>query len=183
MSAEALALSLLAVLAVGVMVMRGWRSAKSFAQLRGARLVTCPETKETVAVKVNAKRAALQSFVGVSHLRLSDCTRWPERQNCGQDCLSQVEADPDGCLVWNIVAHWYEGRNCVYCGKPFGHINWHDHRPALLSPDKKTVQWTEVPPEKLPEYFATYKPVCWDCHVAESFRREHPDLVTDRLQH
>ncbi len=23
-------------------------------------------------------------------------------------------------------------------------------------------------------------PLCWDCHVAESFRREHPDLATDR---
>ena len=24
------------------------------------------------------------------------------------------------------------------------------------------------------------EPVCWNCHIAESFRREHPDLVTDR---
>jgi hypothetical protein len=25
-----------------------------------------------------------------------------------------------------------------------------------------------------------YLPVCWDCHIAGSFRREHADLVTDR---
>jgi hypothetical protein len=25
------------------------------------------------------------------HLRLSECSRWPERQGCGQECLSQIE--------------------------------------------------------------------------------------------
>ena len=27
---------------------------------------------------------------------------------------------------------------------------------------------------------ATSLPMCWNCHVAESFRRLHPELVTDR---
>ena len=26
----------------------------------------------------------------------------------------------------------------------------------------------------------THLPVCWNCHIAESFRREHPELVVDR---
>ena len=34
--------------------------------------------------------------------------------------------------------------------------------------------------EQLPEIFATHQPVCWNCHIAESFRRLHPELVTDR---
>jgi hypothetical protein len=156
---------------------------RAYWKLRGQRLVICPESHQVVTVEVAARKAAAQSLIGRPHLRLSDCTRWPERAGCGQDCLSQVQADPAGCLVWNIVAQWYEGKCCAYCGKPFGRINWHDHRPALLSPEKKTVQWTDVAPEKLPEYFETHKPVCWDCHVAESFRLEHPELVTDRLPH
>lgn len=183
MSAEMIALTAFLILAVGVIGYRIWLSIRSFSKLHGVRLVTCPENKQTVAIQVDAGRAAVQSLAGHPHLRLKDCTRWPEKKNCGQDCLSQVEADPEGCLVWNIVAHWYEGKACAYCGKMFAHINWHDHRPALLSPDKKTVQWVDVPPEKLPEYFATHKPVCWDCHIAESFRREHPELVTDRAPH
>ena len=183
MSPEMIALTAFLILAVGVIGYRVWRSIGSFSKMRGVRLVTCPENKQTVAIEVNAGRAAMQSFAGTPHMRLKDCTRWPEKQDCGQDCLSQVEADPEGCLVWNIVAHWYEGKACVYCGKMFAHINWHEHRPALLSPEKQTVQWTDVPPEKLPEYFATHKPVCWDCHIAESFRREHPEMVTDRAPH
>ena len=31
-----------------------------------------------------------------------------------------------------------------------------------------------------PVMLDSYLPVCWDCHIAESFRREHPELVTDR---
>jgi hypothetical protein len=27
---------------------------------------------------------------------------------------------------------------------------------------------------------ATHVPVCWDCRVAKTFRREHPELLTDR---
>jgi hypothetical protein len=59
-------------------------------------------------------------------------------------------------------------------------IQWHDHRPALLSPDKKTVQWSEIPAEELPEVFEKHLPVCWSCHIAETFRREYPEPVVDR---
>jgi hypothetical protein len=27
---------------------------------------------------------------------------------------------------------------------------------------------------------STHLPVCWDCHIARRFRREHPALVVDR---
>lgn len=151
-----------------------------YLKFRGKRLVTCPETKQAAAVEVAASGVAIRAVAGVPHLRLSDCSRWPERENCGQDCLSQVEADPEKCLVWNIVNSWYAGKTCVYCNKPFGKINWHDHRPALLDANRKSVQWTDVPPARLPEVFASHWPVCWDCHIAESFRREHSDMVVDR---
>ena len=54
------------------------------------------------------------------------------------------------------------------------------HRPGLLGPDQKTVEWRDVAPEVVPGALETHKPVCWDCHIAETFRREHPGLVTDR---
>ena len=37
-----------------------------------------------------------------------------------------------------------------------------------------------APLEKLQEVLATHWPVCWNCHVAETFRREHPELVAHR---
>jgi hypothetical protein len=39
--------------------------------------------------------------------------------------------------------------------------------------------WPDVAPETLPQVLATHKPVCFDCYVAETFRREHPELVVD----
>lgn len=87
------------------------------------------------------------------------------------------------CLVWTIITRWYQGRNCVYCHKPFKGIHWHDHPPALVDYERKTVQWDEIPAEKLQEALGTHLPVCWSCHIAETFRREHPELVVDRPAH
>lgn len=151
-----------------------------FLRYRGKMLFTCPETGKPEAVKVAASKAALSSLIGRPDIRLNECSRWPERQDCGQECLSQIGADPQNSLVWTKVADWYRGRTCVYCCKPFGEIHWHDHRPALMGPGRKTVQWSELAPENLPRVFETYKPVCWSCHIAETFRRERPELVVDR---
>jgi len=153
---------------------------RTWLKYRGKRLVTCPETQRPEAVDVAARRAALEAFLGHREVRLRDCSRWPEREDCGQECLSQIEAAPGGCLLRNFVSRWYQGETCIYCQRPFREIQWYDHPPALVDVDLKTVQWTEVAPEKLPEIFATHWPVCWNCHVAQAFRREHPELVVDR---
>ncbi len=68
----------------------------------------------------------------------------------------------------------------MYCHKPFGEIHWHDHPPALLNKERKTVQWNEIPAENLQAALGTHRPVCWSCHMAETVRREHPELVVDR---
>jgi hypothetical protein len=54
------------------------------------------------------------------------------------------------------------------------------HGAALRGHDGPTLQWTEVPAEYLPQLFRTHSPVCWNCHIAETFRHMHPELVTDR---
>ena len=168
------------VLAVALFVFRAVPGVRAFFKFRGTRLVTCPETHEPEAVDVAAGEAALGAFYNEPTLRLNQCSRWPEREDCGQDCLSQVEADPQNCLVWSIVAKWYEGKSCVFCRKPIGPLHRLDHAPALLGPDFKTSEWNSVSPEELPKIFSTHQPVCWNCHVTESFRRLHSGLVTDR---
>jgi len=72
---------------------------------------------------------------------------------------------------------------CVYCRKPFGEIHWHDHPPAVVNEQGKTLAWTEIPLGSLQHTLSTHWPVCWNCHVAETFRRLHPELVTDRRAH
>ena len=61
---------------------------------RGPRLVERPENDEPAAVSVNAVKAA-----AVGRLELSRCFRWPERGQCGRECLTQIERSDDGCLV------------------------------------------------------------------------------------
>ncbi len=168
------------VLAAGLFILRAIPGVRAYFTFRGKRLVTCPETHKTEAVNVAAAEAAAGAFFVEPTVRLKECSRWPERQDCGQDCLQQIEADPENCLVWNIVAKWYEGKECVFCHKPIAPIRHLDHAPALIGPDFRTREWKGILPEQLPQIFSTHQPVCWNCHVTETFRRLHPELITDR---
>jgi len=168
------------VVGAGLFLVRAVPSVRAYFNLRGKRVVTCPETQKPEAVEVAAGDSALGVFFSEPTLRLNQCSRWPERQSCGQDCLKQIEADPETCLVWNLVGKWYEGKKCVFCQKPFGAMHHLDHPHALLGPDFRTAEWKSIRPEQLPQLFSTHQPVCWNCHIAENFRRLHPELVTDR---
>jgi len=54
------------------------------------------------------------------------------------------------------------------------------HHIALLEPSGITREWVDVAADRLPLALATSLPLCWNCHLAASFRRMHPELVTDR---
>jgi Protein of unknown function (DUF1761) len=61
----------------------------------GSRLVSCPENQQAAAVSIDARHAAVTGMNGCPDLRLLDCTRWPERSNCDQACLSHaVQTQP-----------------------------------------------------------------------------------------
>jgi hypothetical protein len=171
-------IALLAALA-GVVLFRFIPVVRTYLLYRGKRIVTCPEALRPVAVDVGAGKAAISAFCGEPEPRVERCSRWPERRECGQECLKQIEADPDNCLVWNIVSSWYEGQSCILCHKRFGQLHYMDP-PALMGPDQKTIGWDDFPPQQLPEVFSSYKPVCWNCHVTETFRQLHPEVVPER---
>ncbi|MGA8150047.1 MAG: hypothetical protein WB952_03800 [Terriglobales bacterium] len=153
---------------------------REFRKFSGKMLVTCPETHQTVAVKVAAARAALAVTAGRERVELSQCTRWPERKDCDQACLSELEANPEKHSVWNIVCKWYEGKSCVYCRRPISELHHLDHPPGLIGLDGKIIEWEKVPAEKLPEELASARAVCWNCSVVEGFRQEHGELVIER---
>jgi hypothetical protein len=149
--------------------------AKKYFLFRGRRVITCPENNQPAGVSVDARHAALGSG-----LHLETCSRWPERTGCGQECLKQIEAAPADCLVNHILTQWYEGKVCACCGKAIGHVNWHDHKPGLLDPEGKARAWDEVAAEAVPAALQSHRPVCWNCHTMNLFRRAHPELVLDR---
>ena len=156
------------------------QAAGNYLKYRGKRVITCPETRKAVGVEVDAAYAAITGGIGNTDLRLKSCSRWPERQDCAQPCLLQVRLAPEDCLLRNILIDWYADKHCVSCGRQFGEIHLYDHKPALLSPEGKTFEWREIAAERVNDVLATHSPVCWDCHILQTFCREHPDMAVDR---
>ena len=154
------------------------RALKVYLRYRGKGIVVCPETRMPVAIEVDARHAAWSVAGGTFDLRLKDCSRWPERASCGQQCARQIEGAPELYLLSAMKKSWYEGSSCVFCGQPFGKINSREHKPALLILGGKTVEWDELPPEELHEALTTHLPVCWNCHLEGTSHHEHPELAT-----
>jgi hypothetical protein len=154
---------------------------RRYRPFRATRLVVCPDDCATAAVELDATHALWSSITrDRPELRLDNCSRWPDKESCGAPCLGQIERAPDDCMLRAIVARWYAGRRCALCHKPFEGIESFGHKTALLGPDGVSLEWGDVRGESLPAVFATHQPLCWNCHVAETFRRVRPELVTDR---
>jgi hypothetical protein len=153
---------------------------RSSSKYGGSRIVTCPETRNPAVVEVDALHASLTSIVGLTDIRLKDCSRWPIKEQCGQECLTNLDVAPERCLVSGVLMRWYSGKECVYCTKYFPEIHWSDHRPAVRSPEGRLLTWNEVSIDQLQQVLQTHLPVCWNCYIAQSFRLDHPDLVVFR---
>lgn len=169
--------------AVGAYLLyRVYGSVRTYVQFRGKRLVSCPENHQTASVELDAKEAAREALTHEPRMRLTECSRWPDRKDCGQQCLAEIAMAPSDCLVRNIVIDWFSEKECVFCGKSIAEVKewWVDHKPALLTPDKQIVTWNEFAAEQLPELFSKCDPVCWSCSATETFRKQHPELVSDR---
>ena len=122
-----LALFLLVVL---FLVVAGWVARRAiYERYSGARPVTCPENHKPAVVSIDVEHAAATVMDGTPALRLCDCTRWPERAVCNQDCISHaaraepyLECEPTGKkqiyhlpVLLAAFAAWYMG------------MLWHSH--------------------------------------------------------
>lgn len=179
MSAMAFVAAALAALVLLVAVHSVHAALRAYKLYGGIRVMACPESGQTAAMEVDALHAALTAALGRPRLRLRSCSRWPERRDCGSDCVKSFELAPEEGLARTILTRWYRERSCVFCGNPFGEIQWSEFEPGLVSRDGRTFECSEVPVEILPDVLATHKPVCWSCHVVETFRRANPDVFVD----
>ena len=155
------------------------RLAALWSKYHEQRVVTCPENRRPAGVVLDARRAAVTGLMFDPAFRLAQCSRWPERAGCGQECLRQIESAPADCLVRNILVRWFEGKNCRSCGRPIDSVFTGAAKPALFL-NQKSVEWSEIPAEQLQEALSTAQPVCFACHTASKMMRDHPDLVIDR---
>jgi hypothetical protein len=141
-------------------------------------VVTCPETGHLATVRIDVPHAIGAGSTRCADLRLSACSRWPTRGPCDEPCVTEAAA-PESAVP-AIVRRWYAHTRCAFCGKPIDEQHSLDHHAALLDAEGRTREWSDVPPELLIDTFRACAPVCWSCHVAETFRQRYPTLVTDR---
>jgi len=160
-------------LIVGIMAVLSaifaWRLARIWLTYRGKRLVTCPENHQPAGVSLSAGLAVLTGIGKEPRLQLNECSRWPEKAGCGQECL-----------IRNIIEKWYRGKSCAACGQPIDAIDWTGNHPALWINGEVSMEWDQVPADKLHETLAGAQPLCFACHTVKRMVREHPELVIDR---
>jgi hypothetical protein len=157
---------------------------RTWARVRGARIVTCPETQTSVAVRVDVGHAVTSAMWEKPDVKLTSCSRWPEREDCDQPCVHQIELAPSETSPKTIAAHFFSKERCAICRRPIEPPSAMTLQPGFMEPVTRTVQsWEEVPPQDLAEAIAHRRPLCSNCTLAESFRQRFPDRVTDRRPH
>jgi hypothetical protein len=188
--ATVVVVGLLTLLAAVVVIGMAVRALRIVRNVHGARVVTCPETGHPAGVAIDVRHAVTSGFFGgagraflgwrppAPDIRLRGCSRWSTRGRCDERCV--WEAAEAGSTTRAIVERALIGKPCAFCGKRLERVAFLDHYAALLQPDRTTIEWPEIPAEHMRESLMTQPPVCWDCHVAETFRRQYPELVTDR---
>jgi hypothetical protein len=155
-------------------VLRAWRS------YRGVHIVQCPETRKPAAVRVDTGHFARSAVMNdPPELRLASCSRWPERAGCDQECVPQIERQPVDTRLDTILDDAFANQRCALCGRTIPGVQAIGHKPAFRAEDGRTIPCDQIAPERIEEILATHRLVCWDCDVAETFRREFPDRVID----
>jgi hypothetical protein len=70
-----------------------WRMLQAYAVHDGMHVCACPLDGTPAMVKLRVWRAALGALRGRPVLQVVECSRWPERANCNQACVGEVEGN------------------------------------------------------------------------------------------
>ncbi len=157
---------------------------RAYLRMRGRRIVVCPETNLPASVEVDAAHAAVSALWEKADVQLCGCSRWPERHECDQACTAQIRVAPEDTRVLTMLKRWYAGKSCAICKRAIAPLHRMDPKPGLLNvASHEVLTWDDVPAEQLPAMLQSHLPVCVNCQVAETFRRQFPDLALDRPEH
>jgi hypothetical protein len=139
---------------------------------RGRQSVKCPETGQTVGVEVDNKFAFRMALRGQEHSRLSSCSRWPEKGDCGQECLMQLDASPEN--LQRLLSTWMDGKSCAICTRAITPSDWEQSRLAVLNQDHELFELRDLPAEDLQTALEYTRPLCLKCHQQERERQSIP---------
>lgn len=150
-------------------------SLQSYFRNRGRRTVICPENHESVTVELDNKHAFSTALRGAEHDRLHSCTRWPEKGECGQECLAQVNPSPEN--LERLLQKWYQGKSCAICSRQLTPADWMRSRLALLNENHKLFELRHMHLDEVPSALDHMKPLCWNCHQEERVRQAVPSRL------
>ena len=136
---------------------------------RGRLSVQCPETGQPADVEVDHKYAFAMALRGQEHSRLTTCSRWPAKQECGQECLMQLDASPEN--FERLVSTWMQDKSCALCTTAITPNDWRQSRLAVLNHDNELFELRDLPAEDLQMALQYARPLCWKCHQEERQRQ------------
>jgi hypothetical protein len=150
-------------------------SLQSYFRNRGRRTVMCPDNHQAVTVEVDSKFAFRTALRGKEHMRLHTCSRWPEKGDCDQDCLAQVDPTPEN--LERLLQKWYQGKTCAICERGLTPADWRRSRLALLNEKQKLFELHHMHLDELPSALDKMAPLCWNCHQEERARQATPPRI------
>ncbi|MGH7823388.1 MAG: hypothetical protein ACREQ9_26810 [Candidatus Binatia bacterium] len=174
------ALVIAAVVVLGVLFVLVPVMSNAYYRYRGRHVVLCPENRRSAVVEIDGRRVAAASALGKTRLRIARCSRWPEHEECDRGCLGQVEEEPEATRLRALLDRWYEGKTCFLCHRPFESVEWWERPPAVMGDDGFTHDFRDLAEDAVLAMLDTGRPVCRNCHLAETFRRVCPVPVGDR---
>ena len=156
-------------------------SLQSYFQNRDRQSAICPENGEPVDIEIDRTYSFWTALRGQEHSRLQSCTLWPEKGDCGQECLAQVDPSPEN--VERLMLGWYQGKMCAICTRAISPADWRRGRLAWLDEQHELVEIRQVNLKQLQLALEQMRPLCWICHQEERVRQAVPPrlLEGDRL--
>ena len=77
-------------LALALILPASWALVPVWRKARASRHVDCPAAAHIAMVDLDRLYAVRMHALGNPELRVRDCSQWPARRNCSQDCLAQI---------------------------------------------------------------------------------------------
>jgi len=179
-----LALFLIPLFFIGAFLLVGLPVALSLQNYyanRGRQAVTCPDSGQKADVEVDRKFAFWAALRGQEHSRLESCSRWPEKGDCGQECLAQLEPSPEN--VDRLLRKWYEGKSCAICTHALTPSDWRRSRLAVLNQEHQLFELRQMQLDQLQGTLENMRPLCWSCHQEERARQAVPAPILKGDRH
>ncbi len=82
-------LVILGIIAMGSLLVVVPVGLATFYRYRKRKVITCPETHGLAEVRLDARRAALTTVLGKPLLKVEDCSRWPGKKGCDEECVKE----------------------------------------------------------------------------------------------